>query len=495
MSKIIKEKFWLLDPAELLKPYFVPDSSMTFSAKLNALTRLAIILGIVLVALKVKYSFVFIILSILFIILLYFSKMNTEQFDKLMNYKLPLNQQNTNFIDDRILANKNVNVPNIRSFCAKSDYPYNKDKMYDQDSYTVLGQQTGKFCGMLGDGNLTRKQIPYEELKKVSSLTKSDVGIDFFSPPIQIQEKSFIPPLIIPRLTDKDVWSPNDFDNTKKVNKENYTNLTETVGQDTFCPEAIKNVRMSSSIDPSKIDDYVDDFSYIGDYANIPTKIKVYSDVEPLPDGVVIPGRRQPINSNYAISAIPNWETSLEPKLYASAANHFEYPQPAEYGHQPYYNRYDPQLIRDDGPVGRQAEMPNRSPWSARVNGYEARGTIDFNEVFDPRFSGFGDPYRSYLDADKGNIAYYYGDLDAYKHPVFITRSKVDFIESREPMGKIRPLYLRDRNMCLNDAIDQAQNRWFQDTTEFREGLMASQMQKRNSELWQTRFAPIRLRP
>ena len=173
----------------------------------------------------------------------------------------------------------------------------------------------------------------------------------------------------------------------------------------------------------------------------------------------------------------------------------FEYPEPTEYGHQPYYNRYDPQLIRDDGPVGRQVEMPNRSPWSARVNGYEARGTVDFNEVFDPRFSGFGDPYRSYLDADKGNIAYFYGDLDAYRRPNFITRSKVDFIESREPMGQIKPLYLRDRNMCLNDAIDQAQNRWFQDTTEFREGLMASQMQKRNGELWQTRFAPKSLRP
>jgi hypothetical protein len=57
MSKIIKEKFWLLDPLELFKPYFIPSSSMTFSSKLNALTRLAMILGIVLVALKVKYSF------------------------------------------------------------------------------------------------------------------------------------------------------------------------------------------------------------------------------------------------------------------------------------------------------------------------------------------------------------------------------------------------------------------------------------------------------
>lgn len=495
MSKIIKEKFWLVDPLELFKPYFVPSSSMTFSAKLNALTRLALIIGIILIALKVKYSFVFIILSILFIILLYFSKMNTEKFQQLLDYKLPLNQQNVNFINDKILADKNVNISNMGQFCGASNYAYDKNKRFDEDKYTVLGQQTGEFCGMLGNGSLAKKVISYDELKNSSSLNKSDVGIDFFSPPIQIRDDSFIPPMIIPRITDKEIWSPNDFNAPKKVNRENYINLTETVGQDTFCPEAIKNVRMSSSIDPTKIIDYTDDFTYIGDYANMPTKMKIYSDVEPIGNGVVIPGRRQPINNNYAISEIPNWDTTLEPKLYATAANNFEYPQPSEYGHQPYYNRYDPQLIRDDGPVGRQVEMPNRSPWSARVNGYEARGTVDFNEVFDPRFSGFSDPYRSYLDADKGNIAYFYGDLDAYRRPNFITRSKVDFIESREPMGQIKPLYLRDRNMCLNDAIDQAQNRWFQDTTEFREGLMASQMQKRNGELWQTRFAPISLRP
>ena len=62
-------------------------------------------------------------------------------------------------------------------------------------------------------------------------------------------------------------------------------------------------------------------------------------------------------------------------------------------------------------------------------------------------------------------------------------------------MGKIWPLYNRDKNMCLDEAIEQAQNRWFADTTQFRESLMASQMNKRNAEMWQLRYAPISLRP
>jgi hypothetical protein len=70
---------------------------------------------------------------------------------------------------------------------------------------------------------------------------------------------------------------------------------------------------------------------------------------------------------------------------------------------------------------------------------------------------------------------------------------KVDFIENREPMGKVRPMFRRERDMCLNDAIEEAENRFMNDTTTFRESLMGSQMAKRNSEMWQVRYFPKRL--
>ncbi len=111
--------------------------------------------------------------------------MNTEKFDKLLNYNIPLNQQNVNLINDRILADKNVNINNIGQFCGASNYAYDKVKQFNQDKYTVLGQQTGEYCGMLGDSPITRKVISYNELNNVSSLNKSDVGIDFFAPPFK----------------------------------------------------------------------------------------------------------------------------------------------------------------------------------------------------------------------------------------------------------------------------------------------------------------------
>jgi len=532
MSKLIDEELWLEDPCALFSLYLIPDSLMTQKAKINALTRMAIIIFIVMWLSGIKYSSIFLILSILFILLLYYKKMNKEKFSNLPNQTTNMANITKTAINPTTLPRQDMwlqkvkgydmlsqhdhkRYGNINQVCHASNYAYDKQQVpYSANSYVNATEQTQNVCGLLQDNGVARPKIPYNELKKVSSLHKTDVGIDFFAPPIQIQERSLIPPLIVPRIMDKEVWSPTDFNANKKVNRENWKDMTELMGSDKFCPqkEPIVNVRMSSSSigDPTKIQEYSQDFPVISDYANLPTEVKVYSDVQPYRDGVILPASRQPINGNYGISEIPNWDMSSEKKYYVNEAGQFE--NLAELlknerqqntaknsiedkASQPFYDRYDPQLIRDYGPEGRQAEMPARAMWSTRVTPYEARNPPDFNSVFDPRFSGYGDPFRSYLDADKGNIAYYYGDVDAYRHPVFLTRSKVDFIEQRQPMGKIWPLYNRDKNMCLDEAIEQAQNRWFTDTTQFREGLMASQMNKRNAESWQQRYAPISLRP
>lgn len=527
MSKLIEEEFWVENPCVLFNFYLIPDSLMTEKAKFNALTRMAIIIFIVMFFSGIKYSSIFLILSILFILLLYYKKMNREKFSNMSNISttpIKNNISNAPRQDAFLQQVKGLNMlsqhdhkryGNINQACFANNYAYDKQEVpYSANSYVNATEQTQNVCGLLQDNGVARARIPYNELKKVSSLHKTDVGIDFFAPPIQIQERSLIPPLMVPRIMDKEVWSPTDFNANKKVNRENYKDVTELFGSDKFCPkrEPIVDVRMASSEcgDPTKIQEYSQDFPVIADYQNLPTEIQVYSDVQPYKQGVILPASRQPINGNYGISEIPSWDMSSEEKYYVDNAGKFVNLAELEKNErqqntaknaitdkesQPFYDRYDPQLIRDYGPEGRQAEMPARSSWSTRVSPYEARNPPDFNRVFDPRFTGYGDPFRSYLDADKGNIAYFYGDVDAYRHPVFLTRSKVDFIEQRQPMGKIWPLYNRDKNMCLDEAIEQAQNRWFADTTQFREGLMASQMNKRNAEMWQLRYAPISLRP
>lgn len=156
----------------------------------------------------------------------------------------------------------------------------------------------------------------------------------------------------------------------------------------------------------------------------------------------------------------------------------------------PIYTRVDPQLIRDQGVPARLLEQPVRNDWSADYSSWQAApGSVNYEDIYDPRFTGYGDPYRSYVDVNLGNVNYYYGDIDAYRYPNFVTRSKVDFIEYTDPMGRVKPEY--QRLAGVNDTRPFVDNQFMSDSSYFRENIMESQMRKRNAELWQLRYAPL----
>jgi hypothetical protein len=154
----------------------------------------------------------------------------------------------------------------------------------------------------------------------------------------------------------------------------------------------------------------------------------------------------------------------------------------------PEYARQDPQLIRDDVPPQRLEEMPARGAWSARQSNYEAASSGIQAQVYDPRFTGYGDEYRGYEDVRLGNVRYYYTDVDAYKSPNFVIRNKVDHVDMQQPMGDTYSSYPREA--ALEDVRDIVNDDWMAKSTEFREDLMERQMRKSNARQWQLRFAP-----
>jgi hypothetical protein len=154
----------------------------------------------------------------------------------------------------------------------------------------------------------------------------------------------------------------------------------------------------------------------------------------------------------------------------------------------PEYTRIDPQLVRDDVPPQRREELPSRGPWSAKPSQYEAAASTVQSEIYDPRFTGYGDSYRGYQDIQLGNVRYYYTDVDAYRSPNFVIRNKVDHVDLHQPMGDIYSTYPREA--ALEDVRDIVNNDWMAKSTEFREDLMERQMRKSNARQWQLRFAP-----
>jgi hypothetical protein len=211
---------------------------------------------------------------------------------------------------------------------------------------------------------------------------------------------------------------------------------------------------------------------------NVPERTKYTQNIQP--NIYSFSDTAEPINANMGISYNPD----LPPRVVDQVAMYD--------GSYPLYNRIDPQLVREGGiPKGRLEEMPRRTQWSAKYNTYDTiDGSVNFEDIYDPRFTGYGDEYRSYVDINLGNVQYYYSDIDAYRDPNFGTRSKVDFIDFVDPMGRVKPEYSRD--VGLNDVKSTVQNQYDADSIYFREDLMERLMRKRNQELWQLRAAPLR---
>lgn len=211
---------------------------------------------------------------------------------------------------------------------------------------------------------------------------------------------------------------------------------------------------------------------------NIPERTKYTQNIQP--NIYSFSDTAEPINANIGISYNPD----LPPRVVDQVAMYD--------GSYPLYHRIDPQLVREGGiPKGRLEEMPRRTQWSAKYNTYDTiDGSVNFEDIYDPRFTGYGDEYRSYIDINLGNVQYYYSDIDAYRDPNFGTRSKVDFIDFVDPMGRIKPEY--SRQVGLNDVKENVQNQYDADSIYFREDMMERLMRKRNQELWQLRAAPLR---
>jgi hypothetical protein len=189
-----------------------------------------------------------------------------------------------------------------------------------------------------------------------------------------------------------------------------------------------------------------------------------------------------PINSNIGITYNPQ----VPPRVLDQVQSNIG--QDAAY---PLYSRIDPQLVRTDGTPGQLANNPERTSWSANYSSWNPPpGTINFENIYDPRFTSYGDPYRSYSDINLGQVQYYYSDVDAYTMPNFISRSNVDFMEYRTPQNQVWPEY--ERTASADQVKPHVESQYAADALFHREDLMEHQMSKRNREMWQLRYAPLR---
>jgi hypothetical protein len=118
---------------------------------------------------------------------------------------------------------------------------------------------------------------------------------------------------------------------------------------------------------------------------------------------------------------------------------------------------------------------------------YDSSVTED--NVYDPRFSGYGTSYRAYTDHNVGQTRFYYDDINSVKMPNYIVRSNIDHLKDADSYGT-----LSDSNMFGNENTNNiraiAQDSFLQASLEHRNDMMERLMRKRNGEMWQLRKYP-----
>jgi hypothetical protein len=217
-------------------------------------------------------------------------------------------------------------------------------------------------------------------------------------------------------------------------------------------------------------------YNYTDAYFQLPNNRLFLQNIQPSLYSYAVD--QQPINSSVGIAYAPQKPPRVLDQITNAGLS------------QPLYSRVDPQLIRTDGTPGQQSTQPTRTDWSAEYSNFQAPpGSINFEDIYDPRFTSYGDPYRSYSDVNLGQVQYYYSDVDNYRMPNFISRSNVDFVDFRNPQGQIWPEYAR--NASIDDVRPHVENQVTADELFHREDMMSLQMDKINRERWQTRFAPL----
>lgn len=161
----------------------------------------------------------------------------------------------------------------------------------------------------------------------------------------------------------------------------------------------------------------------------------------------------EPVNSNIGIS----FQQQFLPRTY----NHIENGELIAVDHDPNF-------------VNEAPAQPKPRP----------QPSID--NIYDPRFNGYGSAKRCYMDNVTGQPRFAYDDINAVKMPNYITRSKIDTQGFSEVYGPVAGV-----GKSLNEIRPLAQDAFYRDSEQFRNDISVAAMRKMNAAMWQRRQAPL----
>lgn len=136
---------------------------------------------------------------------------------------------------------------------------------------------------------------------------------------------------------------------------------------------------------------------------------------------------------------------------------------------------------------------PLQAPASASTDslssGPAPYSTFDRSNFYDPRFTGYGTSYRSYVDEMTGQPRFFYDDIEAHTQPNYLCRSNIDFAKFSSGYGPYAdPDLTSDNGLTVRE---KAQDIFTQDTLFQRNDMQRHLMRKNAHREWQLKLAPL----
>ena len=546
MLRCRKNEFWLENPSNLLcSTELIPLQGMSLASQLNAVTRLLLLIFVVLLLLDFKWASLFLLLSILFIIILYYiqkSQMDKFRAEHFKAVEIPV---------------KAGDLPHGE--LSQARVKWIKGAISDPRPGLVRSllnpESAGRFCHDLRpldyNPELVSQNRPGPNPKGVfnnpeyTSLSQRLAG--------SANPKTFIAPVITPPLAAMDYWRANNLVNHSAINAESQVEAYQSGYQTMSCcpgePTLLVPAKNPASYNvPIQVEDNYpatrEDFGAEHRYWPKPkqrlqptpqvpcvdqtfgantkehfkTNMPFLKTAKPLDDTIVIPNQPGWVNTACGYNPEQLFDAGLPTNL--PAGNCTQDPVMKTYNDNLYTQTIQPGLytrnqinepINANIGISFTQQFP---PTTCKTN--EITGEVEYTEhdpriiepatvepalprvalatesnIYDPRFSGYGTSYRAYTDDNIGQTRFYYDDVDAIRMPNYITRNDIDHQPFADHYGPLPPGDASG-NKHNSNIRALANDAFVSGAIEFRTDLQERLMRKINANAWQQRKAPIR---
>ena len=465
MFKCQKNKFWLEKPINLFCTLdIIPLDDMSIAEQMNALTRLVVLVYFILSLVGFKYSLLFLLISLLLIIILYYIQRNQM---------------------------RNLNTEHYKSNL--HDFPKPNKTGIPNEAY-IFCDDTTELPGP--NGTVTKDYM---------SINQKLVGT--------ANPKTFIAPIITPHIADLEYWKTNNMVTNSAINDETQIDLyqsgymisepcstpqhnsypsqnqgyyqTQTQGQnqprydnqqgqnqENFTMPFIREPLHVKPNEPGWVNTACGYNPDQLEQAGLPTNLasgscsqdpSMKQHNQNLFTNIIQPGLYstneivEPVNSMMGISfqqQFPPTTTSTDPVT-----------------GDVLYTHHDPRIME---PITQQPRPPQ----------------VTTDNIYDPRHNGYGTSYRSYTEDVTGQTRFFYDDINSIRMPNYISRSNIDNQPYADQYGPIQPS-AQNGNPMTRDIRSMANQSWVDNSINFRSELQERLMRKNNARQWQLRQSPI----